>query len=415
MSRRTGQSGHIERSGKWWVVRWWMDVADQEKRVHKRARVCPVSGPGVLSPSARERRAREIISKSGADTEEHFNKVVKQESGVTFREQSVIWFEQVKTRKRKPVATSTLELWEGCLRNWLNPNIGDFPLSEVNNAALKSLVATMQAGKLSAKTIGTYSQVVKMVVASAMDKEGEEIYPRKWNNKFMDMPIVEKAKQNTPCFSPEIMSGLTALKKERERMVFILCGAAGLRIGEALGLEIDKHVSSDFLTISIEQKARQAKIEERLKTASALRRVDLHPTIASMLKEFAGKRKTGFLFRTRNGKPVGTSNILRRHLHPALKKLGFINTFTGTHKAGNHAFRRFRNTHLRNRTACPEGLRKFWMGHADESMSDLYDKIKEDLGFRREWAEKAGFGFKLLSVVPNVPKIEEKDEAGKAA
>src|ERR1017187_9312240 len=171
MSRRTGQSGHIERSGKWWVARWWMDVADQEKRVHKRARVCPVSGPGVLSPSARERRAREIISKSGADTEEHFNKVVKQESGVTFREQSVIWFEQVKTRKRKPVATSTLELWEGCLRNWLNPNIGDFPLSEVNNAALKSLVATMQAGKLSAKTIGTYSQVVKMVVASARSEE----------------------------------------------------------------------------------------------------------------------------------------------------------------------------------------------------------------------------------------------------
>ena len=58
------------------------------------------------------------------------------------------------------------------------------------------------------------------------------------------------------------------------------------------------------------------------------------------------------------------------------------------------------------------------MGHADESMADLYDKIKEDEKFRREWAEKAGFGFKLPSVVPNVPnvpKIEEKDAATKAA
>jgi hypothetical protein len=55
------------------------------------------------------------------------------------------------------------------------------------------------------------------------------------------------------------------------------------------------------------------------------------------------------------------------------------------------------------------------MGHADESMSDLYDKIKEDVTFRREWAEKCGFGFKLLSVVPNVPKIEENDEAKKVA
>jgi len=77
MSRRTGQNGHIERSGKWWVVRWWMDVAGQEERVHKRARICPITGPGAMSKSARDRRAREIIAESGADTEEFFNKAVK--------------------------------------------------------------------------------------------------------------------------------------------------------------------------------------------------------------------------------------------------------------------------------------------------------------------------------------------------
>jgi len=415
MSRRTGQSGHVEKSGKWWVIRWWMDVAGQEKRTHKRARICPISGPGALSRSARERRAREIIVESGADTEAYFNKVVKQDGGLIFREQAVIWLAHVKTRKRKPVAVSTLELWEGCLRNWINPQIGDLPLSEVNNAALKGLVATMSEGGLSPKTIDNYAQVVKMVVASAVNKEGEEIYTRKWNHDFVDMPIVVKAKQNTPCFSCDVMTGLAAWKKERERMVFILCGAAGLRIGEALGLEIDKHISQDFLTISIEQKVRHCKVENRLKTASATRKVDLHPAIAAVLKEFAGERKSGFLFCTRNGKPLGSSTLLRRHLHPALKQLGFINPFTGSSKAGNHAFRRFRNTHLRNRTVCPEGLQKFWMGHADESMSDLYDKIKEDVEFRREWAEKCGFGFRLPSVVPNVPKIEEKDEAMKVA
>ena len=55
------------------------------------------------------------------------------------------------------------------------------------------------------------------------------------------------------------------------------------------------------------------------------------------------------------------------------------------------------------------------MGHADQSMGDLYDKIKEDDSFRRMWAEKAGFGFELPSVVPNVPKTEEKDDIAKAA
>jgi integrase len=417
MSRRTGQQGHIEQSGKWWVVRWWMDVEGGEKRAHKRARICPTSGKGVLSASARQRRAHEIIAESGADTEEYFNKVVKQKNGARFKEQASFWIEQVKSRKRKPVAIATLQSWEGCLRKWINPAIGDLPLSEVNNAALKGLVVTM-AGKLGPKSIDNYVQVAKMVVASAVNKEGEEVYPRKWNHEFMDMPLVVKSKQNTPSFSPEIMSGLATWKKPRERMVFILCGATGLRIGEALGIEIDKHISSDFMTISINQKVRHCKVEDRVKTASSVRKVDLHPTITRMLKDFVEGRKAGFLFCSRNGKPVASSNIARRHLHPALKQLGFINSLTGTHKAGSHAFRRFRNTHLRNRTACPEGLRNFWMGHSDESMDELYDKIKEDVEFRRQWAERCGFGFKLPPVVPNVPnvpKIEENGEGQKAA
>src|ERR1700757_5513772 len=70
----------------------------------------------------------------------------------------------------------------------------------------------------------------------------------------------------------------------------------------------------------------------------------------------------------------------------------------------------FRNTYLRNYTECPEGLYKYWMGHAGKDMSDLYDKIKEDVAFRRKWAERCGFGFELHTVVPNVPKCTEKTD-----
>ena len=55
------------------------------------------------------------------------------------------------------------------------------------------------------------------------------------------------------------------------------------------------------------------------------------------------------------------------------------------------------------------------MGHAGKTMDDLYDKIKEDVEFRKMWAEKSGFGFELPSVVPNVPRIAEKTEAAKVA
>ena len=416
MSRRTGQDGHIEASGKWWVVRWWMDVAGQEARKHMRAKVCPISGPGHLSKSERERRAREIIAERGADTVEQFDKVVRQAQGVTFREQTKWWLDHIQRRKRKPIAPATLELWKGCLEKWINSNIGDLPLSEVNNSALKVLVAKMSDGGLSLKTItGNYVPVVKMVVASAVDEQGEQIYPRKWNHEFIDLPVPQKDKRNTPSFSAEVMTGLARWKKPRERMIFILCGATGLRIGEVLGIEIDKHISSDFLTLYIQQQVRRGKIEERLKTANAVRQVDLHPAIATRLKQFVGCRKVGLLFCTRTGKPLSPTNIVRRHLHLALKELNYMNPHTGTHKAGNHAFRRFRNTYLRNYTECPEALYKYWMGHAGRDMSDLYDKVKEDVGFRRKWAERCGFGFALPAVVPNVPKIGQKSASAKAA
>ncbi len=199
-----------------------------------RAKICPISGPGKLSESERARRAREIITESGADTVEYFNKVVQQKVAWTFREQAACWLESARKRKRKPVALSTIEDWERVLKNWLNPNVGDLPLSEINNGAMKKLVAVMSKAGLSAKTIETYSGVAKMVVASAVNSEGEQLYPRKWNHEFIDMPVVEQAKQNTPSFSSEVMTGLATWKKPRERMIFILCGAAGLRIGEAL-------------------------------------------------------------------------------------------------------------------------------------------------------------------------------------
>ncbi len=148
-----------------------------------------------------------------------------------------------------------------------------------------------------------------------------------------------------------------------------------------------------------------SRASDNVKKFLAEMQVDIHSSVAELLREFVGERKSGFLFQSRKGKPLSSSNIVKRHLHPALEELGFTNPITGTAKAGTHAFRRFRNTYLKNHTACPSGLFKYWMGHAPADMSDLYDKVKYDAAFRREWAERCGIGFELFSlVVPNVPK-----------
>jgi hypothetical protein len=64
----------------------------------------------------------------------------------------------------------------------------------------------------------------------------------------------------------------------------------------------------------------------------------------------------------------------------------------------------------------PEGVYEYWMGHAPADLSDLYDKVKEDVAFRREWAEKCGIGFELFPlIVPNVPRKQPKPANSLAA
>ena len=94
----------------------------------------------------------------------------------------------------------------------------------------------------------------------------------------------------------------------------------------------------------------------------------------------------------------------------AQKATDFIQGKTAAHqeaeaqpepKSGAHAFRRFRATWLRKQHA-PEDLIRFWLGHANKSVTDLYSKLKEDETFRKEVAEQVGIGFELPIEKPAV-------------
>jgi len=337
MSRRSGQNGSIQKDGKWYVVRYWKDVPGQEKRVRVRAKICPISGPGKLSVSERERKAKEIIAASGVDTKEYFDRVVTQSKAtvVTFRQQVETWLAGMRNRRSKPVAPSTLSGWESGLKNWLNPNLGDLPLEAVDNLALKKLVNKMVEGGLSASTICNYADVVKMVVASVINEKGDEVYPRKWNDAFINMPVINPRKQRTPSFTGDVVSGIVAAReytyrdtkrnvdvkcelRDEHRMLFILSAASGLRFGEALGIEIP-HVSADGSCIHICQKAWRGQMHDT-KTRNGEREIDLHPSVANLLQEFIGERKSGLLFCTRTGRQLHQSNILRRSCVPAFSQ-----------------------------------------------------------------------------------------------
>lgn len=416
MSRRRYQHGSVETSGNWWVVRFREYVAGQRNPIPHCERICLIQGPGSLPEWQRKLKAQRIVDASGVNDDFLKDETPNPVAAVTFKEQGEKWRKEDALRKRDPLATGTIDSRYRQLEKWLYPNLGHLPLLEVNNPIVKLLVTKLVKAGLKPATIKDIVGVAKLVVASVVDKEGEQVYPRHWSNKLMDIPRVVKKNQNTPCFNSEIMSGLARWYNRKMRTLFILCAASGLRISEALGLDIGKHFSDDFSTIRVEQQAPRGQISNRLKTESSGREVDLDPRVAAIIKDFAGGRTSGLLFCTRTGKPIYLSHVLKYHLHPALKALGFFNDKTGDHKAGTHACRRYRETHLGKCEGLPHGLRIFWMGHGERDMTDRYDKIREDPITRKYWAERCGIGFDLPSpsivrAVRNFPEAQTKEDA----
>jgi hypothetical protein len=110
----------------------------------------------------------------------------------------------VQNRKRKPIKAATALGFMSYIHKWLNPNIGDLPLSSINNLVARGLVTKMTEAGLSPKMCNNVIQVVKMVAASAVNENGEEIHPRTWKHEFMDLPEVKNQRQ--PAHSGERMA-----------------------------------------------------------------------------------------------------------------------------------------------------------------------------------------------------------------
>ncbi len=406
MSRRSGQNGRIERKGNALYARFWLDVPGQQSRAYKCVRICPVSGPGSLNKFEQKRRGKEIIAEFGANSEATLREAEAVNLGTTFQQQSERWLKSVQTRKRNPIKPRTALTWASYL-SYLNRQIGEMPLSSVNNLTVKDCVIAKMAAELkdgaprfSPKSITNYVQIVKMVVASAVDEKGEEIYPVKWKNDFMDLPVIEG--QNKPSFTAEEITTILSEAEGQYQLLFALLAGTGLRIGEAFALRVE-----DIRGAVI--RVRHSHWNGRLyspKTKNAIREIDLHSSLAEALHDHIAGRTEGFVIETSAGTPLHQSNVLRRSLHPILEKIG-------RETCGFHSFRRFRVTHLR-KCRVPEDLLRFWIGHADKSITDGYSKVKEDVEFRRFTAEQAGLGFHMPTVAPKLPvaPIAPKTEVG---
>jgi integrase len=223
------------------------------------------------------------------------------------------------------------------------------------------------------------------------------------------LPAVRK--QRKPAFTSDQVSKIIERATGQYKVVFTVLAASGLRISELLGLKI-VNVLDDGYRLRIVEKNYNGVQEDRLKTNSAERTVELHSSVAVLLRAHIGKRTSGWVFENGQRKPLNASNTLKRHLHRILIGDDETPGVTGV-KAGAHAFRRYRNGWLR-RKSCPSGLTKFWLGHTRVvDMTDNYDGSVEDEAWRLETAEQIGTGFDVPSCTDCTEK--EKEATGAVA
>ena len=386
MTRRKWQQGYVFQKGRTksdpWCpdepcyVQFWRDVPGQEdpKREALALGVC-------RTRTVAERKAAEKLEQIGVNSTQTF---IEATSSVTFKRQGEIWLKSLSARKRNPLEQTTIDTRRYALDKWIYPFLGERLLSEVTNRAMRDFVEHISG--LAAATVRDYSNIVKAVVASAIDENGEQVFPRTWNEEFIDAPVVKHQKQ--PSTTGEGMGRILRASVGQYRVLYaLLAGCGPLRAGEALGIEIDKHISEDFRTLYIRQKAKRGAIQPYMKTQNGERDVDLPGKLAAMLREFIGDRRAGLLFCTSTGGQLLQSNTLQDSLHPTLKALDHP-------KGGFNIFRRYRITHLK-KAECPEALEHFWSGHAQTHVSERYTKLLQDRAYRLEWADKIGPGFEL--------------------
>ena len=287
----------------------------------------------------------------------------------TFQEQSEQWLMNLSARRKNPIKPSSLAQFRSHLRR-LNDRIGGMPLEEVTNRTMKDL-ATVLPG--SPKTIQCYLTTAKAIVASAVDSEGNQLYPRTWNHDFIDAPTITE--QKTPTFTSEQVSDIVKHGGDFS-LLFKLAAGTGLRIGELLALQYKHRFGR---TLKVEQSLWSGRIQPP-KTASSKREVDIPKELGvQIIEKSLLEDPNEFVFGLQYPQAL-------RGLHTVLDKLKI-------EKTGYHAFRRFRATHL-GKERVPNELIKFWLGHSDGDVTARYDKIEKNLEFRLSEAERVGLGWR---------------------
>lgn len=264
-------------------------------------------------------------------------------------QQSTQYLTHLANRKRNPATLTTLSAYRTYINKWIRPNIGQTELASFDNGSMKTFVEILVNKELSPATIAGITNVVKGIIKSALDDNGNCLYPRTWNADFIDAPLIDVKEQKAPIITKETLQEALQRTNGQELALYSLLAGSGLRIAEAYALKVGPDDGKKSFWIPEESllivrgQLRQGKFYTT-KTSAGVREVDLYPELNDLLRGLdrqAGK----LLFANRDGRPIRPMTA-----YDDLKKAGI---------PGFHSLRRFRITYLRSQQVTDD-LVKFW-------------------------------------------------------
>ena len=302
----------------------------------------------------------------------------------TLRSQYFVWMDGLKARAYDKPSPATLATFTSRARTVLSL-AGNIPLASFGNAAMKKFVQDCARFNWSPSTLADHVLIVKLILASAVNEEGDCLHPRKWNRRFVNAPAVETSKQKRFVFTrDQIETLLREAKSEQERLFYAVSAGTGMRLGEVRSIRVRGNNSqTSWEPGKFVVRTTMFNNEEtgRTKTESGKRTVYLHSSLDRMIASFAKDIESGaYLFQSMHGEPMKASTIAYRiaKIIPG-----------GSH----HGFRRYHISHLRHERMLEE-LLKLRVGHSSSSeITDLYSRQSQEV--QAQAAEQVGLGFNL--------------------
>jgi len=374
MSRRKGQNPKVRvkkrvNGEQVYFFQYWIDVPGQEERKRMTEVIGPVS---QMTKCEAERRKLDFITKLEVNSSSY-----QIPSANTFAD-------AVKHYREKfaPVMhrESTRSVWEGRIKNHLEPDWKDVPLDLITFDAVSEWAAKKRTTGLSWSTVKDSLRTMQRVI-SAFTKDHKVPFSQrgllpereKLRMRVQGRKKVSYSWQDAERIVEHVrkMDGLGDSRREQYATLILTASGAGLRPSELLALRVhDLDFSANSITVDEASDQRTSGRVGECKNHSAYRTIlmlDAEGRKAMQcLRRFVGDAKDAdaLVFRSQRGGPLLETTILSQCLHPAVKALGLP-------KSGFHAFRRGCNRRWELAGLNPAVLRQM-MGHSSASMTRLY-------------------------------------------